>query len=260
MRGIVAVAAAAGAALLVAGSPAASAANLVLNGDFSSLTGPANEFIGYPGFSKLNDWSYGAAPHPNAAVYAPGGAQGVGAQQGPGAFYPLFGPSNGHNNGYVDSPLGGNFLASDGEALYQGTINQNISGLVPGDHYVLNFIWAGSQFADSSSRSQHTPLTADWQVSLGGQTFTTPVANYSAQGFSGWKDASFTYTATSASEVLSFLAQGTPNGAPPTALLDGVSLTAPEPATWAMMIVGLAGLAGVRGITRMRRRAAATAA
>jgi hypothetical protein len=97
----------------------------------------------------------------------------------------------------------------------------------------------------------------DWQVSLGAQTQTTPVANYAAHGFTGWMTQSFTYMATSSSEVLSFLAQGGPNGLPPVGLLDGVSLTAvPEPATWAMLVLGFAGL-GFAGYRRAKKNAAA---
>ena len=62
-----------------------------------------------------------------------------------------------------------------------------------------------------------------------------------------------TFTATGASQVLSFLSIGTPTGLPPIAMLDNVSLTAavPEPATWAMMFVGF-GMIGASA--RYRRR------
>jgi hypothetical protein len=50
------------------------------------------------------------------------------------------------------------------------------------------------------------------------------------------------------------------SGGPPFSLLDGVSLTgsAPEPSTWAMMVIGFAGLA-YAGF-RNRRRAAISVA
>jgi hypothetical protein len=257
VRGVSTVAAAAVFASLGA-APAAHGSNLVLNGDFEQLTGGANQFIGY-GVSELLGWTYGAAPFPNAAVYAPGGAQGMGAKQGSFGYYPLFGPGSGYNNGYVDSPLGGNFLADDGEDTYTSAISQTISGLTIGHQYKLSFVWAGSQFEDPSSAAYQGTVTSDWQVSLGSQTFTTNVASYAGQGFTGWMAQSFTYTATSTSEVLSFLAQGTPNGVPPTALLDGVSLTAvPEPSTWAMMLAGF-GVFGFAAYRRRRRVAAAEA-
>jgi hypothetical protein len=238
---------------------ASATTNLVQNGGFESTTpaGSTNFFIGYSGYPQLTDWTYAPAPFPNAAVYTYAGANGAGAVQDGGLSYPLYGPGHGYANGFVDSPAGGNFFAADGSAKYSGAISQTISGLTPGHEYVVTFVWAGNQYYDSSSLSYSGPLTADWQVSLGSQTFTTPAANYASHGFTGWMSQSFTYTATSTSEVLSFLAQGTPNGLPPVALLDGVSLTAvPELASWAMMLVGFAGL-GFAGYRRTKRSAEA---
>ena len=76
------------------------------------------------------------------------------------------------------------------------------------------------------------------------------------KGFSGWRTASMNFVAGGSTQTLSFLAQGTPNGLPPSLLLDNVSLTAavPEPATWGMMIVGF----GAMGATLRRRRTATT--
>jgi hypothetical protein len=67
-----------------------------------------------------------------------------------------------------------------------------------------------------------------------------------------------TFTATAATQVLSFLAKGTPGGAPPISFLDGVSLMAavPEPTSWALMIVGF----GAVGATMRRRRTVAATA
>ena len=75
--------------------------------------------------------------------------------------------------------------------------------------------------------------------------------------------ASFDFTATSASELLSFVSVGTPQGTPQVALLDDVSLTggvpgAPEPATWAMMGLGFAGL-GFAAMRRSRKTAVSIA-
>ena len=244
------------ATLVVAGAvalPAGAHANLVQNGGFESLTGPADQFIGYAGGTQLTGWTYGAAPHPNAAVYTFDGADSFPGAQRPDGFFPLYGPGTGFNNGFSPSPAGGNFLASDGEASFSGPINQTITGLTPGGLYTLSFVWAGNQFLDSSSLATGGPLTIDWQVSLGSETITTPIEVYTAHGFTGWMTQTFTYMATSPTEVLSFLAQGGPDGEPPTALLDGVSLTVPEPASWLIMILGVTGL-GV--LARRRRRAA----
>src|SRR5271165_2861114 len=119
-------------------------ANLVTNGSFETTitAGSTNFFIGYAGFPQLAGWSYGSAPFPNAAVYTYAGANGPGACR-PGVCVALYGPGDGFNNGFVPSPDGGNFLASDGEAQYAGAITQTISGLTPGHQYALSFVWAG---------------------------------------------------------------------------------------------------------------------
>jgi len=240
---------------VVLGGAASASPNLVANGGFELTTNGPNYFTGY-GYSELLDWTYGAAPYPNAAVYTASVADTTGACR-PGGCFPLFGPGDGYANGFVGSPDGGNFLASDGEAEYDGAFTQTISGLTPGGTYQVTFVWAGSQYLDSSSIYDTGSLTSDWQVSLGAQTFTTPVVSYPVHGFTGWMTQSFTYTASSTSEVLSFLAQGTPNGEPPTALLDGVSLNyVPEPGAWALMLVGLAGLGAAARLRRVARSAA----
>jgi hypothetical protein len=62
------------------------------------------------------------------------------------------------------------------------------------------------------------------------------------------------FNATGASDVLSFFAIGNPAGSPPFVLLDGVAIAdVPEPASWAVMALGLAGM------PPLYRRRAATA-
>jgi hypothetical protein len=81
--------------------------------------------------------------------------------------------------------------------------------------------------------------------------------NIPSQGFSGWMYQTFDFTATSASENLSFLAVGGPNGVPPFALLDGVTMNAvPEGQSMALMIAGLLGV----GVCIRRRRTAKSVA
>jgi hypothetical protein len=67
----------------------------------------------------------------------------------------------------------------------------------------------------------------------------------------------FTYTATSSSEVLSFLAtEGSPFGGPPLVLLDGVTLTpTPEPSTLLLMSLMCVGLVSVGAFRRLRQQA-----
>jgi len=132
---------------------------------------------------------------------------------------------------------GGNFVALDGDQTngIQGSISQTIGGLTAGTQYLVSFNWATGQL---QSRSGAT--TNNIKVSFGNQSFTTQTINTPSQGSTAWLTQSFLFTATSASQVLTFLAQGTPTGLPPMVALDGISLVAaPEPASLAVMSSGL---------------------
>jgi hypothetical protein len=225
-------------------------ANLVTNGNFelSSLGankvlagGTAGAGLGYPAVwqprTTLTDWSstgYNVLWDPATATNP----------QGPLASHPLplWGPGTGVNNGYVAPPGGGNFVASDG-AWETGPIFQTINGLKVGEKYTLSFDYAGSQQYTYDGATQDR-----WTASLGTQSFSTALFSVANHGFSGWHTATHEFTATSASEVLSFLSYGTPSGLPPMVLLSNVSLNevtpaVPEPEEWAMMLIG-AGLVG----------------
>ncbi len=150
------------------------------------------------------------------------------------------------------SPTGGNFVGADG-AFEVGAITQTLTGLSKGTDYAVSFDWAGVQ------QSGYTgDTTEQWQVSLGGQTQSTAVAKDASHGFTGWMHQTFVFEADGTSDLLSFLAIGTPNGEPPFSLLDGVSAVAvPEPASLVLMItaVGLVGAAGLAFGRRNRLRA-----
>jgi hypothetical protein len=159
-----------------------------------------------------------------------------------------------HLNSNFDSlsPNGGNFVGLDGDPVANGPLEQTITGLTSGVTYKLSFYWAGTELSNRTGFG-----TVGLTGSFGSDAFaTTPYPNANGAGtpgsFSGWMLENFTFTANSTSELLSFLAVGTPSGnLPPFALLDGVSLTAvPEPSTWAMMLVGFGGL----GYAAFRRR------
>lgn len=162
----------------------------------------------------------------------------------------------GRGDDFFMSPSGGNFFASDSQ-YYPGVLSHLISGLTIGAKYVLTFEYALAQqygwrgenldnfwevsFRDSLSDKQTTANTQG----------TDPLS-IASKGFSGWQSASMEFTATSATQWLSFLAKGTAPGGPPFMLLDNVQLNAevPEPATWTMLLGGL----GLLGFMARRRR------
>ena len=151
------------------------------------------------------------------------------------------------------SSQGGSFVGLDSDISYDGQISQVINGLTAGQTYTLSFDWAGAQLIN------RTGDTFDaLHVTFGDQSFDTSTVNVTSGdteggGFSGWMHVTTTFKATSGSQTLSFLAVGGPGGLPPIAALDAVSLTGgvPEPAAWALMLMGFGGLGAV-----MRRRRA----
>lgn len=228
-------------------------ANLVQNGGFELTTHGPNAFLGY-GISDPTIWTFSGGV---AAIYGPGAADTTGADQGGAQTY-LWGPNDGSANGLpAASPAGGNYFASDSDPLFAGTLSQSITGLAAGDNYTLSFVYAAAQFRNAAGTNWFGASDSGWQVSLGAQTQDTPTLNIASQGFSGWQSETMTFTATAASETLSFLAIGGPSGVPPVALLDGVSLDAaavPEPSAVSVLATALAGIGMLYAVRRKRAR------
>lgn len=215
---------------VAAAQPAHSAVNLVQNGDFETVSMAGSYEFGSRYTSEVvANWNTSGYNF----VFAPGTADTTGAT-GESGNLQLYGPGNGSNNGLTaTSPTGGNFIAADG-AYNTAAITQTVTGLTVGSLYQLSFYWAAAQQKGYSSAT-----TENWTVGFGNQTFTTNTVTTPNQGFVPWMLATTTFQATATSQVLSFLAAGTPSGQPPFSLLDGVVLTAaPEPATWALLGLG----------------------
>jgi hypothetical protein len=237
-----------GAALIAFAAPAL--ANSFINGGFETTTNGGGQ-LGH------NTDATGWTTIGYNFLYTPGSADttGVVGQYGPNL---LWGPNDGAPNGLpATSPSGGNFVAADG-AFQTAPIEQVITGLTIGKTYTVGFDYG---FAQQEGFSGET--VQNWTVSFAGQSATTTtdvLHDYTlpSHDFSGWMHTSYNFVANHATETLSFLAFGS-QPVPPFALLDGVTFTpdtVPEPASWALMLIGFGGM----GLAIRRRRAKAAIA
>jgi hypothetical protein len=224
-------------------------ADLITNGNFetTSLSSPGGYFCqaGSTCVSNVADWT----------SVCDASSCGTGAT----VLSLLFASTNGSafNGGIgltgtiADSPDGGNYVGADGDPQFSAPFSQTINGLDIGSVYTLTFDQAAAQQAGTSGDT-----TERWQVTLGGDTQLSTLMTNPSGGFQPWNQQSMTFTATSTSEVLTFLALGTPGGEPPVSLLDGVSLVGtPEPSSLFMGFMS-AGLLGVCAVRRQRKKRA----
>ena len=240
-------------ALFALASPAmADPLNLVQNGTFTQTTtsGNAGGFLcantgGSTCASQVTNWvgtcaTYGCTgtSTPSSVLFA--GTNGSAWNGGFGLYW----------SGIGDPPLGGNTLAIDGDPTYTSVLSQSITGLNVGQTYTLQFYQAASQQIGLSGAT-----TEQWKVNLGGgASQISTLMNTPSQGAHGWQQVTMSFVASAASEVLQFIALGTPQGEPPVCLLGDVSLFAagpnavptPEPGTIAIVGAGLLGLVMVR--------------
>lgn len=258
---------------LAIGSSAHANLNLVKNGDFTQNTLPAGLSPTWSGsevdtaFGNMNavtNWTSGTGLSGDVTynIYffgdgsEKGGATGKDAKSRWGEVGQR--PNANYTGACNLTGCGGAFMVLDGDPVASGPFSQTISGLVTNAFYTLTFDWAAGELQDRTgytSEQLHVFLGTDEQ-STG--VYHNTASSTAPGSFSGWQQVSFTFKATGPTEVLKFLSDGAPaNNLPPVAFLDHVSLSmVPEPATWAMMLVGFGGL----GAALRRRRSLAAAA
>ena len=225
--------AAVGAAAVFALSPApVQATPVITNGNFETVTTAiSTEFGTRYGGQVVTGWTTSGYNF----LFTSGTADTTGAANEYGAALKLWGPGDGSANSLpVASPNGGNFIGADG-AYLQAPLQQTINNLDVNSVVNITFYWAGAQQYNYDGAT-----TEAWQVTLGSETRSTPVVINVAHGFTLWRQTTLSFVVTSATEVLSFLAIGTPAGVPPFSLLDGVSISeVPEPASMMLLSTGL---------------------
>lgn len=227
---------------LTLASAAAHADEFVTNGDFSSNAG-VGQLVS---ITTVTDWSVPAPNNSYTMLFTPSTAlSGVSTQYGPDnvALYSI--PSGA-------APY---FIGQDSD-YDVGALTQTIDGMTVGDTYTLTYNWATAQ------QTGYSGGTFDnWTACLGSECDSTATVANPSGGSTGWYSVTDTFTASSSSEVLSFLATGSDccgntNNEPPFVLLDDVSLTgpraeAPEPETLPLMLTGI--LLGLWTIARSRK-------
>ena len=207
-------------------SAPALAANLIINGSFETPAPPAGGYTIYGGGSSFTGWSV-TGPGGNAVL-----SLDTNYTEPNIAFHAQSGSVS------MDLTGAGNTGPTSG-------INQNVT-TVAGKKYNLSF-WVGN--ADGSGNSNYL-LPSTVNLSINGGSLQ-PFTNSNTTHFDvNWLKFTTSFVATGSSTNLAFF-NGTGVGDNETGL-DNVVLTAgvPEPATWALMILGI----GAVGFAMRRRQ------
>jgi hypothetical protein len=155
--------------------------------------------------TDINQSKFGPDPRFGGAITAP--------SKKPVSFYGSAPVNSADGSGW--------FVAMDGAyGPTDPTISQTVTGLTAGKDYILSFYQASAQQKEFDGAS-----TDYWEVTFGGKTLLSSTMNHASKApVSGWQQQTLTFTANASSSVLKFLAQGSPDGNPPFALLSGISL------------------------------------
>ncbi|THD61328.1 PEP-CTERM sorting domain-containing protein [Phenylobacterium sp.] len=178
---------------------------------------------------------------------------------------------------------GYNYVEADGNPYYESGFNYTVSGLTVGKTYSLSFYQAAGQQQGFTGDS-----TNQWIVSLGtaglstkddglgdskdvyydtdadASIASTTLMHVTSGGGVSWNYVTVNLTADATTDVLGFLAwanQGSTINVPPIAFLTGVDSPAglspgvPEPASWALAILGFAGAGSILRRERAKRAA-----
>ena len=178
-------------------------ANYITNGSFETTSGTGQ--LGY------NTTATGWSTNGYNFIFGPGTADTTGSNGQYGSVT-LWGSNNGGLNTLpASSPDGGNYVAADG-AYNVGAITQTLTGLTAGEKYSVGFWYAGAQ-----QHGYDGTTTEQWIVQLGSGPAPDDACPHRRQP--RLSQAGITprspFTADGSTDVLSFLAAGTPNGEPP---------------------------------------------
>lgn len=157
----------------------------------------------------------------------------------------------GHSNDLPTGsvPGGGNYYTDPLSSANSDMLYQTISNLIVGATYAVSFYQASFALSNAST----TAIPIQWAVDLQGDpVLYSPAMNVSSAVGTGWQAVTLSFVAQATSEVLSFVTYSTSSAAVSQfAALANVSIAqAPEPASLAVVAMGIGGLA----LLRRRRR------
>ncbi len=248
-----------------------------------ALPGLSNlDFVNYSGsnpkdyFTSVNPAGWTFSPGSGNLVFIASSDPAHNATTGPNPTWQAPSVINGLDGGHY------NYVQADGNPVFESGFNYaQVKGLTPGTTYSLSFYQAASQqepywtapttnqwivalgavgstlySASSSNPSVQNPNCGTHCVyedtDPSASVAASQLMNVPGMGLADWNFVSVDLTATATTETLSFLAwgdNGNTTNLPPMAFLTGVNspsglTTVPEPATLAVVGVGMAGLAG----------------